>query len=87
MVAQYIGYMFYIPAVSFLYDLFSDIKYVTFTWTETKDISSKCLKFSIHVDEGHLEGTMSQISYLVPSFYLIKSRKLSFKKYKKFPEF
>ena len=42
--AQYIGdyyfpldvqYMFYVPLVSFLYDLFIDIKYVTFTWTET----------------------------------------------------
>ena len=30
-----------------------------------------CLKFSTHADEGHLEGSVSQIFYLGPSFYFM----------------
>ena len=45
-----------------------------FTYFFNKDISlnirSICLKFGIHVDEGHLEGSVSQIFYLGPSFFL-----------------
>ena len=33
----------------------------------------------MHVDECYLEGTMSQIFYLGPSFYFMQSRKKSFK--------
>ena len=36
--------------------------------------------FLIHVDEGQLEGSVSQIFYLGPSFNFMKSRKKSFKK-------
>ena len=44
------------------------------------DILFTCLKFSTHVDEGHWEGSVSQILYLGPSFYCMQSRKISFKK-------
>ena len=42
-----------------------------------------CLKFSIHVDEGQMEGSVSQIFYLGPSFHFMKSRKKKFKKMSK----
>ena len=49
-----------------------------------KDISFnipyKFLKFDIHVHKGHLEGSVSQIFDLGPSFYFMQSRKKSFKK-------
>ena len=49
-----------------------------------KDISfnipSNVLKFDIHVNGGYMEGSVSQIFYLLLSFCFIKSRKLSFKK-------
>ena len=35
------------------------------------------MKIAGHVIEVHLEGTVSQIFYLGPSFYFMKSRKLS----------
>ena len=44
------------------------------------NISYICLKFVIHVDEGQMEGSVSQIFYLGPSFYAMQSRKTSFKK-------
>ena len=40
----------------------------------------KEMKFEIHVHEGHSEGSVSQILYLGPSFYFMKSRKKCFKK-------
>ena len=49
-----------------------------------KDISFnipwKVLKFVIHIDEGQLEGNVSQNFYLGPSFYFMQSRKKGFKK-------
>ena len=36
---------------------------------------AKFTKFGIPVVQGNLEGTVSQILYLGPSFYFMKSRK------------
>ena len=38
------------------------------------------LRFGTHEHEGHSEGSVSQIFYLGPSVYFMKSRKISFKK-------
>ena len=38
------------------------------------------MRFGILVVKAHLEGTMSHIVYLGPSFYFMKSRKLRCKK-------
>ena len=40
---------------------------------------AKFTKFGTHVVKGHSEGTVSQICYLGPSVYFMKSRKLSSK--------
>ena len=49
-----------------------------------KDISFNIpyivLKFEVHVNEGYMEGSVSQIFDLLLSFCFIKSRKLTFKK-------
>ena len=45
------------------------------------------LKFDMHVDEGHLEGSVSQIFYLGPSFYFMQSRKKKKKMTKSYPFF
>ena len=55
----------------FLYFLNKDI---------SLNISSICLKFSMHVDGGHLEGSVSQNFHLGPSFHFMHSRKKSLKK-------
>ena len=44
------------------------------------NIPWRILKFEILINEGYMEGTMSQNFYLGPSFCFIKSRKLSLKK-------
>ena len=41
----------------------------------------------MHVDEGHLEGSVSQIFYLGPSFYFMQSRKKVVKNDQKLPVF
>ena len=41
---------------------------------------AKFIKFGTLLVGCHLEGTMSQIFYLGPSFYFMKSRKFSSKK-------
>ena len=38
------------------------------------------MKFEMHIHEYYSEGSLSQISYLGPSFYFMQSRKKSFKK-------
>ena len=38
------------------------------------------MTFHIHTENIQLEGTVSQILYLCPRFYLIKSRKIIMKK-------
>ena len=47
-----------------------------------KDISfnipSKRFKFSAHIDKGHLEGSVSRIIDLGPSFYFMQSWKKKF---------
>ena len=56
---------------------------IFFIYFFNKDISyipSTFLKFWIHVDEGHMEGRVSQILDIGPSFYFMQSRKKSFKK-------
>ena len=38
---------------------------------------AKTITFGTLIVDGHLEGTVSQIFYLGPSFHFMKSRKLS----------
>ena len=79
-------YMYDIYVNRLLYGLSIDIKHIKITWTDTiqaiflyiffnKDfsfnISLKSVKCSVHVDKGHLEGSVSQICYLGPSFYFM----------------
>ena len=45
------------------------------------------MKIDRLVVESHLEGTVSQILYLGPSFYEMKCRKLGNKKYQKVSRF
>ena len=49
-------------------------------WDSHAKKNEKFTKFSTPVVEGRLEGNVSQIFYLSPRFYLIKSRKLRCKK-------
>ena len=51
------------------------------------DIPWKFLKFGIHVNEGYMEGSVSQIFDLGVSFCFIKFRKLSFQKWPKVTRF
>ena len=53
----------------FIYFLNKDISF---------NISLICLRFSIHVDEGRMEGSVSQNVYLCLSFHFMKSRKKMF---------
>ena len=55
----------------FLYFLASDISF---------DNLFKSIKFQRDVVDVPIEGTVSQFFYLGPSFYFMKSRKLSCKK-------
>ena len=59
-------------------------KWFFFLYFLNKDISFnipwRILKLEILINEGYMEGTVSQTFYLGPSFCLIKSRKLSLKK-------
>ena len=48
---------------------------------------AKFTKFGIPVVQGNLEGTVSQIFDLGPSFYFMKSRKLGCKDYQKVSRF
>ena len=47
---------------------------------------AKFIEFATHLVECHLEGTVSQIVYLGPSFYFMKCRMLQ-KMVKSFPFF
>ena len=38
------------------------------------------MKFHIHVENINLEGTVSQIFYIGPSFYFMRSRKIIMEK-------
>ena len=51
------------------------------------NISLMCLKFSIHVDVGRMEGSVSQILYLGPSFHFMKYRKKVIRNVRKLPVF
>ena len=59
--------MYYIPHFTLLYGRFIDIEHVK-------------IVFSIQGDKGQMEGSVSQIFYLGPSFYFIQSRKIILKK-------
>ena len=48
-----------------------------FNWIVSVRKEGKIMKIAGDVDEIYLEGTVSQISFLGPSFYFMKSRKLS----------
>ena len=50
-------------------------------WIISVIYGSKFTKFGTHAVESHLEGTVSQIFYLGPSFNFMKSRKLRGKKW------
>ena len=50
-------------------------------------ISLSYLKFLIYVDEGQMEGSVSQNLYLGPSFLFMKSRKKCFEKCQKVTRF
>ena len=50
-----------------------------FNWIISVMDRAKFTKFGTHVVKGHSEGTVSQIFYLGPSVYFMKSRKLSSK--------
>ena len=47
----------------------------------------KLLKFETKIHEGHLEGSVSQNSYLGPSFYCMQSRKKGLRKLPKVTRF
>ena len=70
-----IQYMYYIPLITLFLGLFIDIKHKN---NIKKRLNGLCLKFSIHVDEGQLEGSVSQIIYLGPGSKFMKSRKKKF---------
>ena len=65
--------------------------YIYFIYFLNKDISLNnsliCLKFSIHAEEGQLEGSVSQNFYLGSSFNFIKSRIFFFFKWQKVARF
>ena len=56
-----------------------NFQYIFLNWIISGIYGPKFLKFGTHAVEAHLEGTVSQICYLGPSFYFMKSRKLSSK--------
>ena len=56
-------------------------QYFFFNWIISVIDRAKVTKFGTPLVEGHSEGTVSQIFNLGPSFYFMKSRKLSCKKW------
>ena len=56
-------------------------------WIISDIYEAKITKCCTCVVDGHSEGTVSQIFDLGPSFYFMKSRKLSCRKYKKVSRF
>ena len=53
-----------------------NFSYIFLNWIISVIDGVKFTKFSTHVVEGHLEGTVSQIFYFGSSFNFMKSRKL-----------
>ena len=51
--------------------------YILLNLNISVNYGGKLMKVAGHVVKVHLEGTVSQIFYLGPSFYFMKSRKLS----------
>ena len=58
-----------------------NFQYIFLNWIISVIDGAKATKFGTPLVEGHSEGTVSQIFYLGPSFYFMKSRKLSCKKW------
>ena len=54
--------------------------YIVFNKDTSLNISLISWTFSTHIDEEQMQGSVSQIFFLGPSFYFIKSRKLNLKK-------
>ena len=59
----------------------SNFHNIFFNWIISVIYEAKFTKFWTCIVEGHSEGTVSQIVYLGPSFYFMKSRKLGCKKW------
>ena len=51
--------------------IFFELRYIS------RNISLKQLKFGMHKDITHVQGTVSQIYHLCPSFLFMKSRKIT----------
>ena len=58
-----------------------NFQYIVLKWIISVIYGPKITKFGIHVVEDYSEGTMSQIFYLGPGFYFMKSRNLGCKKW------
>ena len=58
-----------------------NFQYIFFNWIFSVTYEAKITKFGTCVVDYNSEGTVSQILYLGPRFYFMKSRKLSCKKY------
>ena len=60
-----------------VYSKFENLKFYTHIFNKNIffNISLICLKFSTHVDKGHLEGSVSQNLDLGPTFYFMQSPK------------
>ena len=64
-----------------------NFQYIFLNWIFSVIYDTKITKFGTCVVDDHSEGTVSQIFDLGPSFYSMKSRKLSCKKYQKVSRF
>ena len=64
-----------------------NFQHIFLNWNISINNGANFIKFGTLVVRGHLEGTVSQIFYLGPSFYFMKSRKLGCKNIKIFPVF
>ena len=56
-----------------------NFSYIFLNLNDSVIIGAKLIKFVTHIVKAHLEGTVSQIFYLGPGFYFMKSRKLCLK--------
>ena len=57
-----------------------NFQYILLNWIISVIHGAKITKWGTYVAEHHSEGTVSQIFNLGPSFFFVKSRKLSLKK-------
>ena len=64
-----------------------NFQYIFLNWIFSVIYEAKITKFGTCVVDDHSEGTVSRILYLGPSFYFMKSRKLSCQKIQKVSRF